>query len=68
MHGSFGHYESLSCCELDRPPFEVDQKPPINDVKELVEIVVLVPVILALRWDKLSFWSEHMKLRAAPAT
>ena len=45
MHHYLGHDESLTRSQLHRPALEIDQERSFDDVEELVEIVVLVPVI-----------------------
>ena len=48
VHDAFGHDESLARLQHDSPILEIDQEKSLDDVEELVEIVVLVPVILSL--------------------
>ena len=48
MQHSLRYDESLALAELHRAALQVDQEFSFDDIKELVEIVVLVPVILSL--------------------
>ncbi len=48
MHHTFGNHESLQGLQVDRSVLEVDDEMSLEDEKELVVIVVLVPVIFAL--------------------
>jgi hypothetical protein len=52
VDGSFRNHKSLSRQELNRPPFQIDKQLAVDNVKEFVVIVVLVPVILALNHAK----------------
>ena len=48
VHDAFRNHKSLFGQQLNRPVFRVDQEAPLDDVKELVFEIVLVPVELAL--------------------
>jgi hypothetical protein len=48
VHYAPGDDESLTRLQSDGSILEIDQKLAVDYVKELVEIIVLVPVILAL--------------------
>ncbi len=48
MQHSSRHNKALFWPEFLRPPFQIDQETSLNDIEELVEIVVLVPVVFAL--------------------
>jgi hypothetical protein len=52
MNDPFRDNESLTRGQLDRPILQVDQEFSLDDVEELVEIIVLVPVILPLHHAK----------------
>src|SRR5215470_7579536 len=45
---SLGHHETLSRRELNCSPLQVNQQLAFDDVKELVIVIVLVPVVFAL--------------------
>src|SRR4051812_36937452 len=47
MHDAFGHDEALLRGQRHCPAFQIDQKLAFYDVKELIEVVVFVPVVLA---------------------
>src|SRR5438046_2954911 len=47
MHHPFWYHHALSRRELKRPAFDVDEQLAFDDVKELVVIIVLVPVVFA---------------------
>ncbi len=48
MEDSPGDDEPAAGAEFNGPPFEVDEERAFDDVKELVVMIVLVPVIFAL--------------------
>src|SRR5579871_6750576 len=48
VHDALGHDEALARAEIDRALLQIDQEMPFEDEEELVQVVVLVPVILAL--------------------
>ncbi len=48
MHDPVRNRKPLSGCELDRPAFQVNYEAPLDHVKELILLVVLMPVELAL--------------------
>src|SRR5260370_28643144 len=49
MPNTLGNDKALTRCELDRFIFEIDQEFSIQREKELVDLVVLVPVIFAFQ-------------------
>ncbi len=48
MTDTFGDNKALPRGEIDSRIFEVNEEPSIENEKELVDVLVLVPVILAL--------------------
>jgi hypothetical protein len=48
VHQTFRNYEPITFIEFYRTTLQIDEKPPLHYVKELVLIVVFMPVILAL--------------------
>jgi hypothetical protein len=48
MHYPFRNRKPLSRCELDRLAFQVDYETPLDHVKELILLVVFMPVEFAL--------------------
>jgi len=44
------HDKALLRIQLDRPVFQVDEKASLDDIKEFIVFVVLVPMILALKY------------------
>ena len=48
MAHAFRHDEALSRCKIDYAVFEIDQEPPIKHKKEFIDVIMFVPVILAL--------------------
>src|SRR5215831_686932 len=48
VHHALGDNETLAWVELHGAAFEVNEQLPFDDVKELVVLVVFMPVVLAL--------------------
>jgi len=48
MPHTSGHHETLSRVESDNAIFKIDQKIPVENEKELIDVVVLVPMVFAL--------------------
>jgi hypothetical protein len=48
VHDASGNDEALPGSEFNRTAFEIDKQLSLDDIKEFVVIVVLVPVILTL--------------------
>src|SRR5471032_2983440 len=42
------NYEALPRLQIDRLPFEIDDKVPVQDKEKLVVVFMLVPMVLAL--------------------
>src|SRR5687768_16843396 len=52
VHHALGHHIALARLEVDRLAFQVDDEVTLEDKKELVIVVMLVPVILTLQDTK----------------
>ena len=48
MHNALRNHKALPRNKLDDTSFQIDQKAPFKDVKKLVIIIVLVPVVFPL--------------------
>jgi hypothetical protein len=49
VHDTFGNDEALPRAESYQPPFEIDQKLTLNDVKKLVVLFVFVPMVFTTK-------------------
>ncbi len=50
MHDPLGNHESLPARQLDRPVAKVDEELAVEDEKEFVFVVMLMPVVFALQY------------------
>src|SRR5260370_8325411 len=48
MHHAFGNNDSLSRRKLESAAFQINEQLAIHDIKKLVILIVLMPVILSL--------------------
>ena len=49
VHDTFGNDEALPRAESYQPPFEIDQKLTLNNVKKLVVLFVFVPMVFTTK-------------------
>ena len=63
MTHSLRHRKSLLGSELDGAAFQIDDELTLNDIKEFVFVVVLVPVKFALKYAKANDTVIHLTER-----
>ena len=63
MHNAFGNDKSLAWCKIDSPVFEIDEKPALNYIEELIFFVVLVPVVFAVDYPQPNHRLDYLAQR-----
>jgi len=50
MANTFRNNKTLPRAEIDNTVFEIDQKPSVQNEKEFINVLVLMPMVLALHY------------------